>query len=853
MTVGDKLGHYEIVGPLGSGGMGTVYRARDPRLNREVAVKVLPEGGNQARFQAEARALAALSHPNIVAVYDIGENYIVTELVEGAPLKAAGIRQATDLIAQAADGLSAAHAAGIFHRDIKPHNLLVTAEGRVKVIDFGLAKDSTRGPESKTLTADGTVLGTAPYMSPEQIRGQPIDARSDLFSLGVVLYEQLAGRRPFQGETVAVVMAAVLNQEPEDLPDRVPTGLKHVVYRCLAKDKAARFQNAADLSFALRALGHGSSAGLLHSISMPFSRRGNPRLAWTVAGILALAAAVGWMRRGPAIQAPAARFVVASPQEIPNSNNAGSAISPDGTKLAFVGLSGGSHSIFVRSLDSLEARVITGTTGAQRPFWSADGKSIGYFSSQKLMRVDLAGGAPRALCSTGAGRGGTWNRDGVILFSSGGIGGSVLRRIPASGGEPVAVTEFDAERNEDAHYYPQFLPDGKTFLYFRRTADRIRSGVYLGRLDDPKRGRNDKLLVETQYRAVYAPGRAGGKGHLLYMRGGSLLARAMDPASGQFAGEPALIANEVLVIGANSFADFSASDGGIISYAAGGPLRRLLSWRDRAGKVTGKQMDFIDAAGMVLSPDSRQMVYAREDAEVGSSLWIFNLERNTNSRLMFDGPASFAAWSPDSRKIAFGSRNSIYVMPADGSSGAQKLIDTESPPRPEHWSADGKYLIFGLRSKETENDLWMLPLTAQGTAQGKPAPVVQSKASDIWGTVSPDGKWLSYASSETGQGEVYIQCFPESKSRWMVSVNGGVPYGWRRDGKEFLFRAADGALMAVSIETGESGLRAGPPVELFRRVPLNTQMSRDAQRFLTLDPPGDEVRRPIVVLMNWQK
>jgi predicted Ser/Thr protein kinase len=366
MMAGEKLGHYEIIAPLGAGGMGEVYRARDPRLNREVAIKLLPPGGDKARFQTEARALAALNHPNIVAIFDVGENYLVTELIDGTPMKAIGVRQAVDFAAQAADGLSAAHSIGIYHRDIKPQNVLVTPEGRVKLIDFGLAKDAAHGGGAQTLTAAGTIMGTAPYMSPEQVRGQKLDARSDLFSLGAVLYEQLAAQRPFRGETVAQTMSAVLEKEPADLPESVPSGLKQIVYRCLAKDKAARFQNAGDLSFALRALGGGSITGHMHTrVAAPAAK--SPRLWQGLAAAAALTAigiAAAHFLEAPPAQLPAVRLVVESPEELANSNNAGSAISPDGRMLVFTASPGGRSVLYVRPLDSLEARALAGTEGA---------------------------------------------------------------------------------------------------------------------------------------------------------------------------------------------------------------------------------------------------------------------------------------------------------------------------------------------------------------------------------------------------------------------------------------------------------------------------------------------------------
>jgi serine/threonine protein kinase len=834
--------------------MGEVYRARDPRLNRDVAIKFLPPRGDKARFQTEARALAALNHPNIVAIYDVGENYIVTELVDGAPMKATGMRQAIELAAQTADGLAAAHGIGIYHRDIKPANILVTREGRVKIIDFGLAKDSEHADGAETLTAVGSVMGTAAYMSPEQVRGQKLDARSDLFSLGVVLYEQVAGRRPFQGEGVAQTMALILEREPEDLPENLPASLKQIVHRCLAKERAARFQSAGDLAFALRGIGAGSTTG--HAsivVEAPAAKSGSTQLrlwqAIAAIGLIGTGIAAWAPWRTPPEPPPMTRLVVESPGELANSNNAGSAISPDGKKLAFVALAGGRPTLHIRPLDSLEARAIPESSGAGRPFWSPDSKSVAYFGQGKLMRADLDGGATQSICNTdGSGRGGTWNRDNVILYSTGGSSGFLVRRVPASGGESTVITEFDASRKEDAHYYPQFLPDGKRFIYIRRSADREKSGIYIGSLDDPEKGRKDQLILRSSHRAVYSPDPRTGKGHLLFIRGNGLYAQSFDPGSSALSGEPRLIGQDAFLVTANAFSDVSASAAGIVTYSTGNEQERILNRRDRSGKITGEPQPFSPATTSgVVSRDGKKLVVSRADPQIGDSLWITDLERNLNTRLYFESAAVSPILSPDGSKVAFNARNKIYVMSADGSGKAELLLESKHSSFLTDWTADGKHLILSQTQGDSSGDVFALPLAGDR----KLIPLVQTKFRDFGGAVSPDGRWLAYTSSETGRPEVYVQAFPQASGKWLVSDGGGFAGAWTPDGKELIYSSETLQLYAVPIQPSGKGISAGKPSALFKISSPN--FFTNGKLFLTMDSKEGEAKRPVVVLMNWQR
>jgi serine/threonine protein kinase len=837
---GSNLGPYEIIAPLGAGGMGEVYRARDPRLNRDVAIKFLPPRGDKARFQTEARALAALNHPNIVAIYDVGENYLVTELVDGAPMKANGLRQAIDFAAQTAEGLAAAHGIGIYHRDIKPANLLVTREGRVKIIDFGLAKDSEHSDGAETLTAEGAVMGTAAYMSPEQIRAQKADGRTDVFSLAVVLYEQVAGHRPFRGETVAQVMAAILEKEPEDLPDTVPQHVKQILARCLAKDRAARFQSAGDLAFALRAIGPATT--LSHTQPRP------SRIWQGVAAVLALMLAAALWGPWRTKETPQLfRLTIDPSTQLGASNNSGIAISPDGTRIAFVGVEKSQIVLYVRRLDSLDASLIPGTEGATRPFWSPDGKNIGYFTLSNLMRVALDGSTPQLICRTGgSGRGGAWNRDGVIVFATGGTVGSVLYRVSASGGDAVPITFFDDARRENAHYYPQFLPDGKRFLYYRRSIDGDKSAVYAGSLDDPDKGRKDKLVVHSPFRAIYAPAGGGSGGHLVFLRGNNLFVQPFDPDSAAASGDPVVAASNVYAFAGNSFADISASDNGILAYSAGGIDLNTLYWRDRAGNTLSQITEISSAIFTSVSADNRMMTSQRID-QSGSGLWVTDLERKTSRKLMVASTTAPSVISPDGSRVAYALNADIFTARTDGLGRPELLLRTTNVPSLTHWSRDNRFLIYSFGDQAGRGDIWAAPMAGGG----KPFPVVNTPAAEYGGALSPDSKWIAYVSEESGSPDVYIQGFPEAKGRWLVSTGGGTIPRWSDAGDEIFFRDLKNSIHAARIERSGEGLNPGKPVPLFTSPSIT--FHTDGKRFLTPETSQSQTRRPIVVMLNWQQ
>jgi serine/threonine protein kinase len=672
LSAAENLGPYEILAPIGQGGMGEVYRARDHKLQRDVAIKVLPtalarDPERLARLEREARTLASLNHPNIAAIYGVEQGALVMELVEGETLHGPmALETALDVARQMADGLEAAHEKGIIHRDLKPANIKITPEGAVKLLDFGLAKamegttQSSDPENSPTLTqhtsVSGVIMGTAGYMSPEQARGGKVDRRTDIWAFGVVLYEMLTAKKAFGGETLSDTLAAVLTRDI-NLND-VPARVRPLLRRCLERDPRKR-------------LGWiGEARALLDAPPPPAqpSRRLSPWLHLAWAGLAAVALWAPW--RKPPEPQPMARLVIENPEgELGFGNSSGSAISPDGRVLAFVAMVKSTPVLDVRSLEALQARVLSGTEGAGRPFWSPDSRSIGYFANGKLMRIDLSGGAPQTICGAAVARGGTWNKDGVILFSGRQPGG--LQRVSASGGVPAPVTELDATQGEDAHYYPQFLPDGKRFLYYRRRArDVTQAGVFAGSLDNADRGRTDKKILDTRHRVVYAPGRAGQPGYLLLIRGTTAFAQRFDPARLQTVGDPIALAENISLITQNAFSDISASSNDMVAYGIGSDVKRVLVWKDRAGKDLGPRTEFPDVGMIRLSPEGRRLASSRPDG----TIWVTDLERNTTTRLFFDGSAINPHWSPDGQKIIFATPAGLYVKSADGSGEAEKVL-----------------------------------------------------------------------------------------------------------------------------------------------------------------------------------
>ncbi len=870
LSAGTKLGPYEIVSPLGKGGMGEVWRARDPRLGRDVAIKVSAAQFTD-RFEREARAIAALNHPNICQIYDVGPNYLVMELIDGAQL--AGPLPVEKAVAYAGlilDALDAAHRKGFTHRDLKPANILVTKQGGLKLLDFGLAKQQVTGlgPDDVTIqgamTAEGQISGTLQYMSPEQLNGKEADARSDIFAFGCVLYEMLSGKKAFGGSTAASVIAAIMEREPEPLQAAPP--LDRVIRKCLAKDPDERFQTARDLKYNL---------GLAIEPAAVVRTSGRQsRTAWAVAGVVGVVAAVAvgaMLTRGKVAVAQPVRFELPLPKDSSLAVASSISVSPDGRKVAFIAQSGGKGTVWVRALDSTEAHPLPASDpaagGRNGPLiWSPDSRFLSFFSPEnKMRRIPIDGGPPQTICDISVFTGGTWNEDGTILFSTRFSG---LMRVSQSGGQPVPVTTLDGSRGEIEHEAPQFLPDGRHFLYVARTAKDDTSAIVLGSLESKSDSKETKRVVQGVARsrgnsfAWAPPGNGGGQGHILFVRQGVLMAQPVDASSLSPAGEAIPLAEHAVSV--------TVSANGVLAYttvnAVGVGGQRQMRWRDRTGKLLGDAGAPAGMQDMVLSRDTNRAAVALDDGQgQGPSVWITDMARAARSRLSFDpGQQQFIAWSPDGSEVAYasgaaGRHDRILARRADGSGAARQLL-TGLDILPRDWSADGKWLLYKETGAQTKNDLWVLPLESKGDA--KPVPFLHSEYDEGDGRFSPDAHWIAYASNQQGRMEVFVQSFPPGQGKFQISTGGGGQPKWRRDGRELYYVAADGNLKAVDIKTAPR-FEAGVPRALFK-TPLsgenaNSQydVAPDGKRFLLLEPvatnePAAGMEMPFTVVLNWQ-
>jgi eukaryotic-like serine/threonine-protein kinase len=827
LTPGTRLGPYEIVGPLGAGGMGEVYRAIDTRLGRPVAVKVLPEelashSERLRRFEQEARAASALNHPNILTIYDVAAPesktpYLVTELLEGQNLRLVIDRQpmaagrALDYALQIANGLAAAHAQGIVHRDLKPENLFVTRDGRVKILDFGLAR-LTRPAEEKsgseataaTLTSAGTVVGTVAYLAPEQLSGQPADSRSDVFTFGAVLHEMLTGKPTFQRETPAATMAAILRDQPEGLADLrpdAPRPLVRLAERCLAKNPGERPASGREVLLALEISGAASPSG-----AQPLAAQQAPAPGWWRAaervGLFALGAAlaIAGLVTVSGRAKPASPTLFVSSLEFPEAygslltwSYAGQvAASPSGTRLAYVGTArDGRSAVFVRDLGTTALRELPGTANAQGPFWSPDGLFVGFIAEDRLRKVAADGGPVQILCDApeqeAETAGVAWNRGGVILFASAGR----LMRVSAEGGKPQVVRE--RAHGEVALKFPSFLPDGRHYLYLAQQADGP-SRVYAAPLD----GSDAPTLVrEGQSRAVVTS-----SGHLLFVQDGVLFAQRFDRHSLKTTGAPQRIATRVANNPGNGHASFSVGERGPLFLAEIGQSRSEITERDREGHVGRRLTDVGRYIGPVLAPGGRQVAVEIEDEDNSQhAIWILDAARAGRSRLTRPPHDShMPVWSPDGKQIAFSSSRTgrwlVYTQRTDGVGDAVLLAD-----RPEWrflsarvWTSDGQAIVAAARETGGRRRLWLLP----AAGSGEPRPLVDGD----WSSLSPDGRWLAVASNEQGRTQVFVWPFPRLDTRIPVSPDGGTWPRFRPDGRELFYVSDDRRLMSVKLAPG---------------------------------------------------
>jgi len=859
LSAGQKLGPYEVLAPIGAGGMGEVYKARDTRLDRVVAVKVSAKELGE-RFQREAQASASLNHPNICTLHDVGPDYLVMEFIEGTEIKGPlPIGEALRLAIQIAEAVSHAHRHGVIHRDLKPSNILVTKSG-VKVLDFGLAKliraNAAPSPAQDNLAAtltqhavtqDGTILGTPRYMAPEQLEGQEADRRSDIFAFGLVLYEMITGCPAFEGKTHANLIASILAGEPKPVTSfqpLIPPALVHLINTCLAKDPDDRRQNMHDVLLELRWIAEGGSqAGIPKPVVEHRKRR--ERLSWAVAAVASAAAlALGFLHLR---ETPAPADPVRFEQPVPPKNTLRGydvpAVSPDGRSFAYTGITSGAKTmLWLRRLDAVQAAALPGTEDSRLPFWSPDSRFIGYFANGKLRKIDANGGPPQILCDTPTFLGGTWNRDGIIVL---GKTNGPLHQVTSAGGEPKPLLQLDTARKETGQGWPHFLPDGRHFLYASLSSEVGKGGIYLGSIGSQE----SRRLLDTVSNASFVS-----PGLLLFGRGRVLMAQQFDSGKLQLGGDPFPVADLVGRSEVTQNSIYSSSPDGALVYQSEISSAADLqpAWYDRSGKRLGSVGEPRIYRQGTLSPDEKRFAGQILDPRVGTyDIWLLDLTSGILSRMTSDpSTKDTVAWSPDGREILFGSNKSgilnLYRKVVGG--GDEQLVQASAEAvYPAEWLKDGSFLYMSFQGKS----FYRLP----PGAGSKPETLLKTEYSKDEPRVSPDGHWVAYNTDESGRWEVYIASFPGFTERRQVSNNGGVQGYWRKDGKELFYLSLDGNLVSVPIKPG-AALEAGIPKILFpTRVPVAPQWDQfavtgDGQRFLVLESIEGEAK-PFTIVLNW--
>jgi Tol biopolymer transport system component len=864
VTVGSRLGPYEIVAPIGAGGMGEVYKARDTRLDRSVAIKILPaafadNAQLKMRFEREAKTISQLTHPNICTLYDVGNEggveYLVMELLDGDTLAdrlARGPLPMRDVLRygrEIAAALDRAHRAGVVHRDLKPGNVMITKSG-AKLLDFGLAKGGSieispdGATQQKSLTQEGTILGTFQYMAPEQLEGIEADARTDIFALGAVLYEMSTGRRAFDGKTKTSLIAAIVGSEPKpirDLQPLTPAAFEHVIAKCLAKDPEQRWQSASDVASELEWIGGATST---EGSAAHKARRDGRRLGMIAVVILALllsgAAVASW------------RFFRLSPAEVPMVMSltvpaqdgdlfGQAAFSPDGTAIALIVESAGSaaggksaRTLWIRQLDRLQPRELPGTEGALHPFWSPDGKSVGFFAQGKLKRIATAGGPPQIICDAPLAWGGAWNRDGVIIFCSQGVG--PLFRVDANGGTPRPLTKLSPR--EEAHRWPVFLPDGDHFIFQGDAYHTEDHHIKVGSLRDG----SSRDLFQGVTNAIYVE-----PGELLFVRSGALLAQAFDAKTLALGGEPRVIAEKVVESDDNHCYEFTASSNGRLIYRSG-RTESQLTWLDRFGRVAGTVGDAHRlGTSFRLSPDQQRVIVDETDADGrADDVWIFSVSRPLATRFTFDPAGEFGGlWSADGSKVVFTSMRSgmgdLYEADAGTPTNVKRITSLSDQLGPTSWTRDGAWILAD-RFLKADIDIWMFPL-----AGGEAHPYLSTPFTEESAELSPDNSLVAYTADESGHNEVYVEHFPTHAGRRQVSAAGGTLPRWRSDGKELFYISRGRSLMSVDM-TSETAT----PIALFQLPGASYDVTRDGQRFLVDKPLDDNYRSPLTFVSNWR-
>ena len=880
LTSGTRLGPYEIQSPLGAGGMGEVYRARDTRLGRDVAVKILPESfireaDRLHRFEQEARVVAALSHPNILAIFDTGQNngspFLVSELLEGETLRTAlergalSQRKAVEYAVQIAQGLAAAHERGIVHRDLKPENIFVTKDTRIKILDFGLAKLAQKATVAsadgvtmtRSHTAAGVVMGTASYMAPEQVRGEAADPRTDIFAFGALLYEMLNGQRAFRRDTPAETMTAVLKEDPPELSDPVhpvSPSLDRIVRRCLEKDPEQRFQSARDLSFALSALS-GTDSSVAARIGE--TRRKVPVLFWVaVALALVIGAGVTWFLTRRPTSAARMEFSISVPGEVSHL-----ALSSDGSMLAFVSPEekSGLPMLYVQRVGSPISTVLPGTEGASYPFWSPDGAYVAFFANGKLQKLALSGGTPQSLANVQAARGGSWGTRGVLIYEP--DAESAIWRVNADGTGAAPVTNRFANKEEQSNRWPIFLPDGNHFLFWggnfgNAKNDRF-SGIYASSLDE-----KEKKLVTLAHSSLGLD-----SGHLYYADDERhLLSMPFDTSKAAITGSPVVIANAVGFQPSTYWVALTAAENGTLIYnTSAGAALSVLTWMDRAGKELGRIGEPAVMCNPTLSPDGSRFAVDISDQKANNvDVWIESTKGIGNTRFTFD-PAEevVGVWSRDGKTIAYRSAGgvegygSVLLKPANGLERERQIFKTQNSDDiiPNSWSPGDQQILSTHQSISGDH------LELLSAAGGSSHPFQSGPGSQKNGQISPDGKWAAYASDESGEWEIYVTTFPGAAGKWQISRGGGAEPRWRGDGKEIFYLGPTGILTAVPVST-EGTFSTGASTSLFQihgRAPISStdvfsyDVSKDGKRFLVNRYVKPERITPLTIVLNADK
>jgi serine/threonine protein kinase len=860
--------------------MGEVYRARDTRLGRDVAVKVLlastsTDAQRVQRFEQEARAAASLNHPNILALFDIGHAeggpYLVTELLDGETLRemldrgALPTRKAVEYAVQIARGLAAAHDKGIVHRDLKPENVFVTSDGRVKILDFGLAKlvepqpafVGTTLPTTPPPTTPGVVLGTVGYMAPEQVRGQQADHRADLFAFGAVLCEMLTGKRAFARETPAETMAAILKEEPAELSSNgvaMPISLQRIVSRCLEKSPSARFQSAGDLAFALET---SPTSG-----TMPVATLGSPsprrtRFAWVgaVASLIVLATAAWLYTRPATTDRRTIAFTIGPPDGWRNDLTTGGAdipiaVSPNGEWIAGRAIdNAGRSSLWIRRLDATDVRLLAGTEGSTTFFWSPDSRSIGFVSSGKLQRIDVSGGPVTTLAAVTSALGGAWSSSGVIALGS--LSGMQL--VSATGGTPRTVIPLASD--EAFHSLPRFIDGGRRFIFVAGVGSEIRGGGQR-RLRIASVGRSDSRVMFDI--GEYVSPVAVAEGQFVFLRGNTLMAQPFDDASGSLVGEPVPILDRVHLIASRPYGAISLSEStGVLAYVPDiETANHQLTWVDRSGRQTATLGERGDYSNLEISPDGKYVSLAILDPTKRTrDVWLIDLARGVRTRFTFDpGEERTAIWSPTGDRVIFNAQRKtvereLYVKASNGSGTETPLLADGLSKDPMSWSPDGRVLLYRVSTKG-RSDIWVQPL---GT-DAKPYAFLEGPHDENFGRFSPDGRWVAYMSDESGQPEVYVMPFSGAGGKWQVSAAGGSYPRWRGDGRELFFLSADGKMMSVSVDATTSAFKLDAPRTLFQagaalQVGYQYAVTRDGERFLINTAASSSY--PVTVITDW--